>query len=110
MLLLQLFFYENNFRSFILPAQIDTGHVPLLAMYIAKIWQFFGKSLVVAHFAMLPFLLGIVYQVYVLAKRFIGTSYVLVLTMLMMLIDPTFLSQAAMISPDIVLLFVFIGT
>jgi len=102
------FFYENNFRSFILPAQIDTGHVPLLAMYIAKIWQFFGKSLEVAHFAMLPFLLGIVYQVYVLAKRFIGTSYVLVLTMLMMLIDPTFLSQAAMISPDTVLLFCFL--
>ncbi len=102
------FFYENNFRSFILPNQIDTGHVPLLAIYIAKVWQFFGKSLAIAHFAILPFILGIVYQVYLLAKRFIGTSYVLVLTMLLILVDPTFLSQAAMISPDIVLLFCFL--
>lgn len=102
------FFYENNFRSFILPTQIDTGHLPLLAYYIAKMWQFFGKSLLIAHFAMLPFILGIVYQVYLLAKRFIGTSYVLVLTMLLILVDPTFLSQAAMVSPDIVLLFCFL--
>lgn len=102
------FFYETNFSTFVLPNNIDTGHIPGLAYYIAKMWQFFGKTLVVAHFAMLPFLLGIVYQVYLLAKRFVETSYVLVLTMLLMLIDPTFLSQAAMVSPDIVLLFCFL--
>lgn len=101
------FFYENNFRSFILPTQIDTSHFPLLALYMAKVWQFFGKSLMVAHFAMLPFLLGIVYQVYLLTKYFFGTSIWAIWAMVLVLADPTFLSQAMMISPDIVLVFCF---
>ncbi|HLU84511.1 MAG TPA: hypothetical protein VKZ45_03495, partial [Vicingaceae bacterium] len=101
------FFYGNNFSTLITPEDIDAGHFPLLAMYIAKVWQLFGKSLVVAHFAMLPFLLGIVYQVYVLAKYFLGATTWMIWAMVLVLADPTFLSQATMVSPDIVLVFCF---
>lgn len=101
------FFYNNSFTSFILPQEIDTGHFPLLAIYIAKVWQIFDKSLMVAHFAMLPFLLGIVYQIFLLAKYFFGTSNWMVWAMALVLLDPTFLAQATMVSPDIVLVLSF---
>jgi hypothetical protein len=59
-----LFFYENNFLSFVLPNEIDSGHIPFFGFYLAIIWKIFGKSLVVSHFAMLPFMLALAYYFY----------------------------------------------
>jgi len=70
------FYYENNFGQLLVSADLDAGHPPLFGIYLAGIWKIFGQSLVVSHFAMLPFLLGIVWQVYRLIDYFsVGHKY-----------------------------------
>ncbi|PKP51342.1 MAG: hypothetical protein CVT95_01135, partial [Bacteroidetes bacterium HGW-Bacteroidetes-12] len=102
------FFYKSNFTSLILPTEIDTGHIPTLGYYIALVWKVFGKNLVVSHLAMLPFVLGIVFQVFLLVKHFVSSPNFLVWAMMLILSDATLLSQMVLISPDIVLLFFFL--
>ncbi len=95
-------YYENNFASLLLPTEIDSGHPPYFGMYLAACWRAFGKSLVVSHWAMLPFLLVLVLQWVKLGKRLIGRT-LLPLFVLFLLIDPVLASQASLVSPDIVL-------
>jgi len=100
-------FYENGFDQFLLPKEIDSGHPPAFGWYLALMWKVFGKSLVVSHFAMLPFLLGTVYGLYRLGKCFFNGLWVLVAPLLMIL-DPVYLGQSVLVSPDIALLFFFL--
>ncbi len=102
-------FYQNNFRCLILPESFDSGHIPGFGMYLALVWKIFGKSLPASHFAMLPFLLGIVWQ----AKSLINTIFsakhaTLILTLL--LADATLLTQSTLISPDVLLVFFFLAS
>jgi hypothetical protein len=101
------FFYELNFESFLLTDDIDSGHIPVFGAYIACCWKLFGKSLVVSHFAMLPFLIGIVYEAIVLMKKIISPSFI-VLGVILFLLDPTLLAQSILISPDVVLVYFFL--
>ena len=63
------YFYATNFQSIIVPGNIDSGHIPSLGIYLALVWKVFGKSLIVSHLAMLPFVWGIVYQSIKLSKQ-----------------------------------------
>jgi hypothetical protein len=63
------FFYETDFRSIILPNEIDSGHIPTLGFYLALIWKIAGKTLMVSHLSMLPFVIGIVCQTIILVRR-----------------------------------------
>ena len=102
------FYLENNFDSILLPAEMDSGHPPLFGMYLAMCWKLFGKSLVVSHFAMLPFILGTVKVLFEIGKYFFQkTSWVLVLVALVFF-DPCWIGQATLITPDIVLVFSFL--
>lgn len=101
------FFLENSFNTIYLPNNLDSGHPPLFGIYIAFTWLLFGKSLMVSHFAMIPFLLVIAYQVLKLLSRwFSGIN--LVFASLLMLIEPTLLAQSMLVSPDVVLMALFI--
>ncbi|MBN2485329.1 MAG: hypothetical protein JXB34_05105 [Bacteroidales bacterium] len=100
------FFYNNNLEISLLPDSIDSGHLPAFGYFLAMAWSVFGKTLVVSHFFMLPFLFGIVYQTYRLCKYlFPGNIY---LPMLVILAEPTLLAQSTMVSPDIPLMFFFV--
>lgn len=101
------FYFENNFSKLLLPDSFDSGHVPAFGMYLAACWKLFGKSLLVSHFAMLPFLLGIIWQSHQLLKKFISHKY-LYFVLILFLLDPTLLSQATLVSPDIALVFFFL--
>ncbi len=102
-----LFFYENNFSSILLPDHIDSGHIPSFGIYLALSWLILGKNLIVSHFAMLPFLFGIVWQTNILVKRFIQPKYSY-LALTLILADATLLAQATLVSPDIILSFLFL--
>jgi hypothetical protein len=102
-----LHFYDTNFSKILLPDMIDSGHVPVFGMYLALMWMIFGKSLFVSHFAMLPFLVGIVVQSYFLVKRYVPQHFLL-LALSIFLLDPTLLGQSTLISPDIPLVFFFL--
>lgn len=96
------FFYENQFQHFFLPNHLDSGHFPAFGMYLAALWLFFGKSLFVSHFAMLPFVFGLVWQAYRLVAFFVSEKQVFP-AVLLLLADATLLGQSLLISPDLVL-------
>ncbi len=101
------FFLANHFQTIYLPNYLDSGHPPLFGIYIAFAWLLFGKSLLVSHVAMLPFLLLIAYQVPQLLSRWLS-GYVLLFSSLLVFLEPTLLAQATLVSPDIVLMAIFI--
>lgn len=101
------FYYENGFSKLLLPDQIDSGHIPAFGMYIACCWKIFGKSLFVSHFVMLPFLLGIVWQAFLLLKNYINPRFIY-FALILFLADATFLGQAVLVTPDIPLVFLFL--
>ncbi|GIV32334.1 MAG: hypothetical protein KatS3mg030_636 [Saprospiraceae bacterium] len=101
------FFFENNFSSLILPAEIDSGHPPTFGLYLAAVWKLFGKTLPVSHFAMLPFLVLIVWAAAEIGKYIVRahrSSWLL----LLLFADPVFASQSVLVSPDIVLVSFFL--
>jgi hypothetical protein len=91
----------------LLPESIDSGHIPAFGMYLALCWKIFGKSLLISHFSMLPFLLGIVWQSYLLLKKYINRKYIF-FALAIFLADPTLLGQSTLVSPDIPLVFFFL--
>lgn len=101
------FFYETDFQSIILPEVMDSGHPPAFGMYLAACWKFFGKTLPVSHFAMLPFLLGIIYFLEKIAVEIAPRRYAPWLLALC-LIDPVLAGQFTLVSPDIPLICFFL--
>jgi hypothetical protein len=101
------FYYCSHFKSIIMPNSIDSGEVPIFALYIASIWSLFGRTIEISHFAMLPFVIGILYQLYILCLRFFKNEYTNIV-MLLLLADTTLLSQFTLVSPDLPLLFFFL--
>ena len=97
-------FFENHFTSFFLPDFMDSGHPPTWGIYLALWWVVFGKSLLVSHLSVLPFLLGIVRVVALFPSTLLnkeGKFFFL----LILFSDPVFLGQATLVSPDIALIF-----
>ena len=101
------YYYTNNFSNLLLPNSIDSGHIPTFGMYIAFIWKIFGRNLIVSHLAMVPFILGILWQLNKIVKKFIKNEYAGWAFMLILL-DPTLLSQITLVSPDVPLVFFFL--
>ncbi len=95
-------YYNNNFKYFFLPDEIDSGHPPIFGMYLAAAWQLFGKSLLVSHTAMLPFIFIMVAQAVQLGKNLFpaNQAYAFFCTAVV-LSETALLSQCSLISPDI---------
>ena len=101
------FFYNDNFESILLPEHLDSGHIPTFGWVLGLLWSVFGKSLWVGHLLMLPFGIGIVYQLRKLAQQFVAPPWTSVVCFLVLL-DPTLSSQLTLVTPDIPLVFVFL--
>ncbi|MCW5921788.1 MAG: hypothetical protein KIS77_05550 [Saprospiraceae bacterium] len=95
-------FYENDLLWLPLPEDIDSGHPPTFGYYLACAWSFFGKTLPVSHWAMLPFLLLNVWLLYRLGQQ-IGDGRWAFWLLPLVLLDPVVASQSTLVSPDIVL-------
>ena len=100
-------FYENNFQYFLLPTEIDSGHPPFFGIYLAALWKAFGQSLPVSHFAMLPFLFGIVWSLYRIGVWLVDQRFAFFL-LLLVFVDPVIAGQMVLVSPDIVLFCFFL--
>jgi len=101
------FFLSTDFARLLLPDSIDSGHIPAFGFYLGLAWKLFGRSLLVSHIAMLPFVAGILWQLSRLVGRFIPQKYS-GWAFLMILADPTVLSQMTLMSPDVPLMFFFL--
>ncbi len=101
------YFYTTNFSSFLLPNSMDSGHIPAFGYYLALLWKLFGRTLVVSHLALLPFVIGIVYQLNIVVCYFFESKY-RGIVLLMVFLEACLLSQLTLISPDVVLAFLFL--
>lgn len=104
---LGLWYLENGVGRIVPPESMDAGHPPFFNIYLAGCWAVLGKSLLVAHLAMLPFLLGIVWTWWSWCKRFLSPQYA-GWGMLILVVQPTFLAQSSLLSPDIALICFFL--
>ena len=98
------FYYESNLKFQFLPNDLDSGHIPTLGYVLACLWYLFSKSLWVGHAFIFIFSIGIVYQAYLIIKKFVEPNYQM-LALLVFLFDPTLMAQCTLVSPDILILF-----
>jgi hypothetical protein len=101
-------YYGNNFKYFFVPDQIATGHPTFIGMYLALMWNLFGKSLLVSHLSMLPFIFGIFYQLDSYLKNSGEKLPINLLIILIVACDATLLSQMSMVTFDIPQVFFFL--
>ncbi|MEM0996916.1 MAG: hypothetical protein AAGN35_07550 [Bacteroidota bacterium] len=100
-------YLESDFAQLTVPERLDAGHPPFFNLYLAGIWAGVGKSLTAAHLALLPFLLVLLVQYWKLAVRFLPEN-VRAWALVLLFCEPTFLAQSSMITPDIVLVAMFL--
>lgn len=102
--------YDNNFSlsSLYLPADADNGNPPLYSLYLALLWSFFGKSLLVAHLAALPFIAGIIWEINKLVSFFKGSDKLWILSLLILIAEPTFSTQVLLAGFDLAFVFLFL--
>jgi len=68
-------FLESNFSGLIAPAGVDSGNPPFFGLYLAICWNFLGKTLPVSHLAMFPFIVGIVWGYFQIAKIYLKGNW-----------------------------------
>ena len=101
--------YENSFSKFWVPDEYTTGHLPILPYYIAGWWKLFNRTLLISHLALLPFIFGFLYQIQKLtAQLFPYKPIYQYAAIFIVLLDATLLAQFTLITPDIILSFLFV--
>jgi hypothetical protein len=93
-------YLETNFSSITIPEEYDAGHPPFFNLYLAMAWRLFGRTLASAHLAMLPLLALILIQYHRLTMRWLS-PIARPWAMLLLFCEPTFLTQAGMVSADV---------
>jgi 4-amino-4-deoxy-L-arabinose transferase-like glycosyltransferase len=109
-------FYLNNFSSLLMPKYgtgaeiVGTGyHPPLIGIMTALLWKLFGYKLWVSHAFVLIWALLLVFNSWKLVQ-FIFPEKKNIWLLLILLLEPTVLTQFAIASPDFILLTAFILT
>jgi len=85
-----------------LPDNLDAGHPPFFAYYLALCWKLMGRNLVAAHLAMLPALLGILWFYTKLYLEAFGNQRLTYGLLFLNVLCP-FAAQIAMVGPDLFL-------
>lgn len=98
------YYLTDHFNHLVVPEHIDDGHPPLFSLYLAFCWKIFGKKLFVFHLCMMPFMLGVVLEYYRLARKWIPSG-ALPLAIILLCIEPSYLSQCIIGGQDIVIVY-----
>lgn len=101
-------YYDNDFKFFFLPTEIDSGHPSFFAMLLALLWKIFGVSIAVSHLMMLPFLIILIFEAASFARFYFKDNWAFVAGMI--LFNPVILGQSTLVSPDVVLICFFFCT
>ena len=81
---------------------VDSGHIPFLGYYLSILWHLFGKTLLVSHLAMVPFLL--LYLLFTFKISNILDSQNSLFIWMLFLFEPCLLTQSTLVSPDLLLM------
>jgi hypothetical protein len=102
-------YYETDFNHFYVPDQIATGHQTFVGMLFAGVWKIFGRTLLVSHLLMLPFVFGFLYQLHkLLINLQINNLATRLFILIFILIDATILSQLSGLTFEVFHLFFFL--
>jgi hypothetical protein len=101
-------YYDNNFRYFFVPNETATDHPTITGLYLAAVWKIFGRSLLISHLAFLPFIYGILFQIFRYIERSGEKTSMLWLIFIVVICDPTLVSQMSLITFDIIQIFAFL--
>jgi hypothetical protein len=99
--------YEHGILSWNIPDTFDPGHPPFLGFVLAIFWKLFGHSLWVSHLAMLPFVIGTLYQLYRCAFYYTQNQAHSFFALLLLLADPTLATSLVLVNPEVIVLFFF---
>ncbi|MCE3277967.1 MAG: hypothetical protein K0S44_158 [Bacteroidetes bacterium] len=99
-------YFNNNFSEILNNEIPDTGGFPMYSLYLAAVWKIFGKSLVVSHLAVLPFLIVIIIEYFKLAKRFLQPSTIKH-AFILLIAEPVLSTQAILMGYDILMVCFF---
>lgn len=102
--------FETGIFNWNIPEGFDPGHPPFLATLMALGWTFAGKSLVVSHWIMLPFIFGLLWQIDSFITYFVKDTSLRIWANLLVVADPSLLSQFVLVNPEVVQLFFFFLT
>jgi len=106
-------FYKTNFSSLLIPANNHlsisaTGyHPPLMGIMTALLWQIFGQALWVSHAFTALWAVLLIYNSWKLILSLFPKKYAGWM-LLIVLLEPTVLTQFAIASPDFILLTAFV--
>lgn len=106
-------FYETNFSSLLIPENnflnvSATGyHPPLMGIMTALLWKIFGQSLWVSHAFTLFWAVLLIYNSWKLVSALFPRKYA-GWVLLIVLLEPTILTQFAVVSPDFILFTAFV--
>ncbi|MBO4454373.1 MAG: hypothetical protein J5761_04890 [Paludibacteraceae bacterium] len=100
------FLYEHGLsRWFDMPVSQYSAHPYLCGTYYALIWKLFGRSLLVSHLATIPFVFGVLYQIWKLCSYFIKTSKQQYAAFLLICTCPVLCSHCVQIGQELFILF-----
>ena len=106
-------FYETNFSTLLIPHDNHLGiyatgyHPPLMSTMTALLWKIFGRELWVSHAFTAFWAILLIYNSWKLASRFFPKKYA-GWVFLIVLLEPTVLTQFAISSPDFILFTAFV--
>lgn len=99
--------FENNIFNWTIPDSFDPGHPPFLAFLLAISWKIFGHSLLVSHLVMLPFVIGIIYQLHLFTYYYTKDVRISYLGFFLIIADPTLLTSLVLVNPETIIIFFF---
>lgn len=102
--------YFNSIFNWTIPNEFDPGHPPFLGFLLTIFWKIFGHKLWVAHFVMLPFIIGVFYQLFNFVTYFINRTIKQIFAFLLLIIDPTLSTQFVIVNPEVIIVFFFFLT
>lgn len=94
-------FYDHGVQNAIPPLIWDAGHPTLFQNYIAVVWNIFGPSLAITHWAMFPFLVWMLGALIYLLQILKVSPKAQIFGLIGVLIHPYILTQSTLISYDI---------
>jgi hypothetical protein len=97
----------KEFTPFHIPESLDTGGFPFYAAWLSLFFRLCGTGLLSVHLALLPFLLGSVFAFYRIGRRFLNNT-MLSVALLLLFLEPCFITQSILAAPDLMLLAFFL--
>jgi hypothetical protein len=99
--------YLNAIFDWTIPDEFDPGHPPFLGFLLAISWKILGHTIWVSHLLMLPFTVGVFYQLFKFISYFITNQKSQLLAFLLVCADPTLATQFVIVNPEVLIVFFF---